>query len=117
MFLLLHGFGVVAVILSIFVAIRIYGFRQKWDGEVSAYSVFNEGQKAIPGTFTADQFDKQLRGTSNWEDDNDAAARSGVGNTKQPSQIQLESLTAVEKVRRREAALAAAEKRMVGMSN
>jgi hypothetical protein len=94
-----------------------YLFRQKWDGEVSAYSVFNEGQKAIPGTFTADQFDKQLRGTSNWEDDNDAAASSGVGDAKKTPRIQLESLTAVEKVRRREAALAAAEKRMGGTSN
>lgn len=54
--------GPPAIIVSIMIAMYVWGFREKWDGEEwSAYSVFNKGQQAIAGSFTAGQFDKQVR--------------------------------------------------------
>ncbi|KAJ8612435.1 hypothetical protein CTAYLR_006589 [Chrysophaeum taylorii] len=48
------------IVLSI-VALVLFGTREKWDGEASAYSVCNNGRR-LPGQFTAEQFDAQLRG-------------------------------------------------------
>jgi hypothetical protein len=40
----------VAGILTMILAIYVFGLREKWEGEVeSAYSVFNPGARAIPG--------------------------------------------------------------------
>eukprot|EP00628_Pelagophyceae_sp_CCMP2097_P017063 CAMPEP_0206839646 /NCGR_PEP_ID=MMETSP0975-20121206/21529_1 /ASSEMBLY_ACC=CAM_ASM_000399 /TAXON_ID=483370 /ORGANISM="non described non described, Strain CCMP2097" /LENGTH=87 /DNA_ID=CAMNT_0054382103 /DNA_START=54 /DNA_END=314 /DNA_ORIENTATION=- len=56
------GVGVPAGILLATAALFIFGFRDKWEGEVSAYSVFNAGGKRLPGTYTAEQYDAELRG-------------------------------------------------------
>lgn len=57
-----HGYGLPTFLVCVMVAIVILGTREKWDGEVSAYSVFNEDGRRLPGQFTAEQFDAQLRG-------------------------------------------------------
>jgi len=107
--LIYHGFGVLAIVGFVLMILRVFGFRKKWDGEgLSAYSVFNEGQRSIPGTFTADQLDKQMRGiyqTASVEDFHDR----GEG---EKSALKLESITSAEKIRRRESAADAAERRM-----
>ena len=54
--------GPPAIIVSIIIAIYVWGLREKWSGEEwSAYSVYNKGQTAIAGSYTAAQFDKQVR--------------------------------------------------------
>ena len=54
------GFGGPCALLLLIIAPFVFG-RDAWDGETSAYSVFNGGRR-IAGTFTAEQFDAQLRG-------------------------------------------------------
>ena len=63
------GFGGPCALLLLIIAPFVFG-RDAWDGETSAYSVFNGGRR-IAGTFTAEQFDAQLRGGPR-PDDNDA---------------------------------------------
>ncbi|XP_051889866.1 SAYSvFN domain-containing protein 1 isoform X2 [Pristis pectinata] len=56
-------FGLVYFVLSMFYWIYI-GTRdpsEKKQGEVSAYSVFNPGCKAIEGSLTAEQFERELQ--------------------------------------------------------
>ncbi|CAD5122953.1 DgyrCDS11346 [Dimorphilus gyrociliatus] len=53
-------FGFVFVVISIFFIIFInLGSRKR--GEKSAYSVFNENCERLDGTFTAEQFERELR--------------------------------------------------------
>ena len=52
------GFGGPCALLLLIIAPFVFG-RDAWDGETSAYSVFNGGRR-IAGTFTAEQFDAQL---------------------------------------------------------
>ena len=57
-------FGVVFFIVSLFYLIYATmennaQFRRK--GELSAYSVFNKGQKRLAGTFDVEQFERELR--------------------------------------------------------
>ena len=49
------GFGGPCALLLLIIAPFVFG-RDAWDGETSAYSVFNGGRR-IAGTFTAEQFD------------------------------------------------------------
>ncbi|XP_059843233.1 SAYSvFN domain-containing protein 1 [Hypanus sabinus] len=56
-------FGLVYFVLSLFYWIYV-GTREpseKEQGEVSAYSVFNPGCKAIEGSLTAEQFERELQ--------------------------------------------------------
>uniref|UniRef100_A0A7S2WSL2 SAYSvFN domain-containing protein n=1 Tax=Mucochytrium quahogii TaxID=96639 RepID=A0A7S2WSL2_9STRA len=56
---------------------------ERKDGSLSAYSVFNKGFKKLPGTFTAEEFDQQMRSGGNqpsneqdyYEDDEDDEER------------------------------------------
>lgn len=53
-------FGTVYFIFSIFVLMFTnLGKRKK--GEMSAYSVFNKNQKALPGSLQASQFEAEIR--------------------------------------------------------
>lgn len=55
-------FGTMFVIASIFFLVyRTLGDSKRNPGELSAYSVFNKGFKAIDGTLTAEQFDREIR--------------------------------------------------------
>lgn len=55
-------FGTVFFIISIlYVVYRTLGDSPRKPGELSAYSVFNEGFKAIDGTLTGEQFDREIR--------------------------------------------------------
>jgi len=56
-----HELGLPCALLLGIAAPFVFG-RDAWDGETSAYSVFNSGCRRIAGTFTAEQFDAQLRG-------------------------------------------------------
>jgi hypothetical protein len=54
------GFGSLWILLSMFASIFLnLGKRRK--GEMSAYSVFNEGYKQLLGTLNAEQFDQEIR--------------------------------------------------------
>jgi hypothetical protein len=60
-------FGLVYCILSAIIALFTVGVGPtRRAGELSAYSVFNEGCETIPGSFTAEQFERQLRQDPNW---------------------------------------------------
>ncbi|XP_062506170.1 SAYSvFN domain-containing protein 1-like [Corticium candelabrum] len=55
-------FGTVFFIASILLVVYCtLGSEERKAGEMSAYSVFNEGFKAIDGTLTAEQFDREIR--------------------------------------------------------
>lgn len=55
-------FGIVYFIVSGFLLLYIStSTRRRKSNEKSAYSVFNENCERLQGTFTAEQFDKQLR--------------------------------------------------------
>ncbi|XP_062928878.1 SAYSvFN domain-containing protein 1 isoform X1 [Mobula hypostoma] len=56
-------FGLVYFVLSMFYWIYVgtRGPSEKEQGEVSAYSVFNPGCKAIEGSLTAEQFERELQ--------------------------------------------------------
>lgn len=59
---ILMEFGTVYFILSLFYWVYFsmsYGSRKEW--EPSAYSVFNKDFETIDGTFTAEQFEKELK--------------------------------------------------------
>ena len=111
----LGGFGSLAALLSCFVALFAFGFREKWADEgLSAYSVFNPGGKNIPGSFTAQQLDYQLRGVYGGavDDLDDGIAQPPMARTH--SRLS-EKITVTERLRRREAAAAAAERRISSM--
>lgn len=56
----LHDCGSIWIILSLFLVIfRNLGTREK--GELSAYSVFNEGCQRLLGTMTSEQFEREIR--------------------------------------------------------
>jgi len=56
------GFGAVFFILSLICFVWLNtGTRPRQPGVLSAYSVFNRNCKRIDGTFTAEQFEDQLR--------------------------------------------------------
>lgn len=56
-------FGLVFFVLSMFYWIYegLHAPKKRQEGEMSAYSVFNPGCKAIPGTLTAEQFERELQ--------------------------------------------------------
>jgi len=102
--------GVIAFVASIFAAIWIFGLREKWDGEVSAYSVFNRDGRGIAGGFTAQQLDRQLRGGIAPADDTaeDASIPTAGSSTRRQD---VKEVSLDEKEKRRRAAAAAAERR------
>ncbi|XP_043940766.1 SAYSvFN domain-containing protein 1 [Protopterus annectens] len=56
-------FGLVYFVLSMFYWIYegMRAPKKRQEGEISAYSVFNPGCEAIPGTLTAEQFERELQ--------------------------------------------------------
>jgi len=96
------GFGGPCALLLLIIAPFVFG-RDAWDGETSAYSVFNGGRR-IAGTFTAEQFDAQLRGGPR-PDDND-----GTAVPRRPEQ-QTTPAPVVDAATRRRRAAEAAERR------
>ena len=98
------GFGGPCALLLLIIAPFVFG-RDAWDGETSAYSVFNGGRR-IAGTFTAEQFDAQLRGGPR-PDDNDA----GTAAQRRPAEQQTAPAPVVDAATRRRRAAEAAERR------
>ena len=111
--LIVYDFGVIAFVGSILLAIWVFGLREKFAGEqtASAYSVFNKDGKAIVGGFTASQLDRQLRGTPR-SGNLDDPVRGDVAKAD-TAEVSTKSMNLDEKERlkRRAAAAAAAEKR------
>ena len=70
------GFGGPCALLLLIIAPFVFG-RDAWDGETSAYSVFNGGRR-IAGMFTAEQFDAQLRGGPRPDDNAEAVTVPGL---------------------------------------
>lgn len=61
MFFLTIEFGLVYFTVSgLFLVIYSMSSQKKKNGELSAYSVFNENCERINGTFTAEQFERQM---------------------------------------------------------
>lgn len=56
------GYGLPAFLVLAIVSIYFFGTRNKWDGEVSAYSVFNSDGRRLPGQLTTEHLEAQLRG-------------------------------------------------------
>ena len=78
-----NDFGLPVALLMLCIAPFVFG-RKKWEGEVSAYSVCNKDGRRIAGTFTAEQFDAQLRGGPR-PDDNPTAASTMHVPTEAPA--------------------------------
>ena len=56
------GFGIVYFTTSLFALIWLnLGTKKRKQGELSAYSVFNENCQNIEGTLTGEQFDAEIR--------------------------------------------------------
>ncbi|XP_019875024.2 uncharacterized protein LOC109603013 [Aethina tumida] len=53
-------FGCVYFLLSLLIGM-FWNTRKKKPGEISAYSVFNEGCESIDGTLKAEQFEREIR--------------------------------------------------------
>jgi hypothetical protein len=107
-------FGVIAFCLSVFLAIWVFGLREKFSNEEtgSAYSVFNKDGKAIVGGFTASQFERQMRsGTNLNSTEEDDPIRGDVATAEVTSSNIPSKTSADEQLRRRKAAAAAAERR------
>ena len=98
-----HGFGIPVGMLLLCVAPFVFG-RDKWDGEVSAYSVMNSDGRRIAGTFTAEQFDAQLRGGPRPDDAPAAATMPRAPEPDRPAAPE-------DPAARRRLALEAAERR------
>ena len=110
------GLHQLAFILSILIAMFAFGFKERWasDRTASAYSVFNEGGSEILGTFNATKFDRQMRGVYGGalDHDGDSGASSVANPTHKASRGAVEKIDADERIRRRQNAAAAAEKRL-----
>jgi len=104
------GFGGPCALLLLCIAPFVFG-REAWQGETSAYSVFNGGRR-IAGTFTAEQFDAQLRGGPRPVD----PAADAAAAPRRPAEQQIPA-PVVEAVTRRRAAAEAAERRAAAGKN
>ena len=97
-----NGFGGPCALLLLIIAPFVFG-RDAWDGETSAYSVFNGGRR-IAGTFTAEQFDAQLRGGPRPDDNAEAVTAPRREQQTPPAPV-------VDAATRRRRAAEAAERR------
>lgn len=111
--LLVLDLGVLAFCGSVFLAIWVFGLREKFSNETtaSAYSVFNKDQKAIVGGFTASQFERQMRGHGNHPDGDNPVRGTVASIAEVTSSDDSVKLKGDERLRQRKAAAAAAEKR------
>lgn len=117
--LITNDLGSIAFVGSVILAIFTFGLREKFGSEEtsSAYSVFNKGGKGIPGGFTGDQLDRQLRGGAVANNHHKSAATSTArdGNaplvTTSDQSLPKKRTSDKDKLKRRSAAAAAAERR------
>jgi hypothetical protein len=118
--LMASGFGVLAFCGSVLLGIWVFGLRDKFSNEetASAYSVFNQDGQAIVGGLTAGQFDRQLRGGfaqsasyNNDNNDNPVRGSIAIASSEHKSNANDNKLADNERLRRRTAAAAAAERR------
>lgn len=119
--LIYNDLGSIAFVGGVLLAIYTFGLRDKFDSEEtsSAYSVFNNGGKAIPGGFTGDQLDQQLRGgvTNKFNCMGSATSSTSKGEdaplvTTSDAKIQKKVESDRDTLKRRSAAAAAAERRL-----
>ena len=110
--LVASDFGVIAFCGTIFLVLYFFGLREKFSNEetASAYSVFNKDGKAIVGGLTAEQFDRQLRGTprTSERDPVKGSVAIAIKSSDNASSVQVSDQ---ERLRRRQAAASAAERR------
>lgn len=106
-----NGVGGPCALLLLCIAPFVFG-REAWQGETSAYSVFNGGRR-IAGTFTAEQFDAQLRGGPRPVD----PAADAAAAPRRPAEQQIPAPVVVDAVTRRRAAAEAAERRAAAGKN
>jgi len=111
-FLVYSGFGVLAFVLAVFVAIFGFGLRDKFSNETtaSAYSVFNRDGRAIVGGFTAGQFEQQLRGATlnnGMQNSNDDPVKGSIAQARVVKSSATKLTEEERKIRRRDAAVAA----------
>jgi hypothetical protein len=64
------GFGSLWIIISLFISIFV-NLGERKEGEISAYSVFNDGFTKIMGTISADQFENEILHRQVAEDQSD----------------------------------------------
>jgi hypothetical protein len=122
------GFGVVGFCGSVLLVIWFFGLREKFSNEetASAYSVFNRDGRAIAGSFTSSHLERQLRGgggfhmksrssssADNDDGDDDDPVRGAIAKAENGTKNFTTKGRVVEQERltRRQAAAAAAEKR------
>lgn len=107
-----NDFGVIAFVTSVLLLIYVFGLREKFDNETtaSAYSVFNEDSQGITGGFTAAQLEQQLRGELRKPntDNGQIPVLASPSHKSFPRDI----VDTTERLRCREAAAAAAERRL-----
>lgn len=116
--LVIVDLGVLAFFGTVVVALWLFGLRDKFDGETtaSAYSVFNQGGKSLPGSTTMQDVDRELRGGGVAADHYyDTTAPSGPPEIMIPAggrgYFQDTTTSQEERSRRRKAAADAALKR------
>jgi hypothetical protein len=104
-----NDFGVIAFVTSVLLLIYVFGLREKFDSETtaSAYSVFNEDSQGITGGFTAAQLEQQLRG--GLRKSNTVNSQIPVLASPSHKSLPRDIVDTTERLRRREAAAAAAE--------
>jgi len=106
--------GTVAFVGSVLLAIRTFGLRERFESEetASAYSVFNRSGKSIVGGFTAEQFDKQMRGgVAPAVNEANGIVTAGSPRHSVTRNSRIQNMTEDERIRRRSASAAAAESR------
>jgi Uncharacterized conserved domain (SAYSvFN) len=109
-----NDLGVIAFVVSILLIIYFFGLRDQFEGDggsMSAYSVFNKGGKAMPGSLTGQQVDQQLRGGMKYNSNGDGGVHSDKPLTTTAT-TSTRPLTESDKLKRRAAAALAAERRI-----
>jgi hypothetical protein len=119
--LVYYGLGSITFVLWIFVAVWMFGLRDKFSTETtaSAYSVFNKGGRSIVGGLTKDQLEGQLRGSLRTADTDDAATGTipehsqsvSISGYSKNSRLIQSHLPEAEREKRRKASAVAAERR------
>lgn len=112
--LMAKDFGVIAFTATILLCIWTFGLRDKFESEdaPSAYSVYNRGGRAVVGSFTGKQLDRQLRGGMAVDSDDDEPTGEGGPLASTRRAPTKEHTSENDRLRRRSDAAAAAERRM-----
>lgn len=112
-FLIIWDLDVIAFVASVLLTKWFFGLREKWEETTaSAYSVFNENGQGIVGGFTAQQFERQLRGGLS-EGQNNSSLSAIAVRKHQNSPVEKATVANQERLKRRQAAAMAAERRIL----